>query len=67
MFAAMKPKVITKKIAVKNKAFIEAIKSSVSKRDEIHQAIIEEAKKSGHYSRHHLPILLTLTGHLLTG
>jgi len=51
MFAAMKPKVITKKIAVKNKAFIEAIKSSVSKRDEIHQAIIEEAKKSGILSR----------------
>jgi len=47
----MKPKVITKKLVVKNKAFIDAIKSSVSKRDEIHQEIVEAAKKSGVLSK----------------
>jgi hypothetical protein len=47
----MKPKVITKKIAGKNKAFIEAIKSSVGKRDEIHQAIVEDAERSGILSK----------------
>ena len=43
----MKVKVATKKIIVKNKAFIESVKSSVSRRDELHLGIIEEAKKSG--------------------
>ena len=43
----MKTKVTTKKIIVKNKAFIEVVKSSVTKRDELHLGIIEEAKKSG--------------------
>jgi hypothetical protein len=43
----MKAKVTTKKIVVENKAFIEAIKSSVSRRDELHLGSIEEAKKSG--------------------
>jgi len=51
IFAFMKSKVTTKKIIVKNKAFIEAVKSSVSKRDELHLGIIEEAKKSGVLSK----------------
>jgi len=43
----MKPKVIAKKIVVKNKEFMEALKASVSKRDEIHRKIVEDAEKSG--------------------
>ena len=47
----MKPKVITKKIVVKNKQFMEALKASVSTRDEIHMKIVEEAEKSGLLSK----------------
>ena len=47
----MKPKVITKKIVVKNKEFMEALKTSVSKRDEIHMKIVEDAKESGVLSK----------------
>jgi hypothetical protein len=43
----MKGKAISKKITVKNKAFVKAVKKSMLERTALHEEIVEKAKKSG--------------------
>jgi hypothetical protein len=50
----MKKKATTRKVVVKNSAFVAAIKESFSERTARHKKIVEQAKSSG--------TLTTLTG-----